>query len=111
MLPDITDIRRPGKLFWEYQDSKGKSLQVSGIHAFFTDGKLSGLVFVYGNPRIYTQAGGIEGNRVSTKLEEGELITRIDVLKLSQRAEMTSSGSIVKFTKESVQGVIVSLIV
>ncbi|EEU40663.1 uncharacterized protein NECHADRAFT_76034 [Fusarium vanettenii 77-13-4] len=105
MLHDIADGRMPGKLFWEFQDGKGNWLQVSGIHTFFTDSKLSGLVFEYGNPRIYRQVGGIEGNRVSKKLEEGELITRIDIVKLSHGVEMPSSRGIIKFIKESVKGV------
>ncbi|KAI8689596.1 F-box domain-containing protein [Fusarium sp. Ph1] len=105
MFHDITDSHMPGKLFWQFQDSKGNWLQVSGIHAFFIDRKLSGLVFEYGSLRILRQAGGIEGNRFSMKLEEGEFITRMDVLKGSESVEMTSSGSIVKFSKESVKGV------
>lgn len=110
MLHDITDSRMPGKIFWQFKDTKGNWLQASCIHAFFTDRKLSGLVFEYGNPRIYRQVGGIGGNRVSMKLEEGELVTRMNVLKGSESVEMTSSGSIIKFTKESVKGITVSLI-
>lgn len=111
MLHGITDSRMPGKLFWQFQDSKGNWLQVSGIHTFFIDRKLSGLVFAYGSLRILRQAGGVEGNRVSMRLKEGECITRVDVLKGLEKVEMTSSGTIIKFTKESVTGVTVSLII
>ncbi|UPK96170.1 hypothetical protein LCI18_007105 [Fusarium solani-melongenae] len=72
MLHGITDSRIPGKLFWQIQGSKGTWLQ------------LSGLVFEYGSLRILRQAGGIAGDRVSVKLEEGGFITRMDVLNESE---------------------------
>lgn len=100
----------PDKLFWQLQDSKRNWLYVAGIHAFFIGCNLSGLMLEYRNIRIRKQAGGVEGNRVSMSLEEGECITRMDILKSTRSVRKPWFGSITKPTKQSVEGIMVSLI-
>lgn len=73
--------RIPDKLFWQIQDDHGKWLNVSRLHAFFSesDNSLSALMFEYGTGQNSRQAGCIQGTRASIHIGNGERVTQMDV--------------------------------
>ncbi|KAK7431652.1 hypothetical protein QQZ08_001871 [Neonectria magnoliae] len=84
VLHNILDFwpnsRIPDKLFWEVQDHEANWLNVSQIHAIFTEEKsLSGFIFEYGSAEVRRHAGYVQGEASSMGLEDDERVIRMDV--------------------------------
>lgn len=67
------------KLLWDVVDDTGELMHVSAIYTVFQGTQLTGIVFEHGGGQVRQSVGCTDGETHVMSIEEGHVVSRIDV--------------------------------